>query len=188
MSRQFESNVLDLWFEGSHQADRREHGAEAKSKSVTNRDQVMAVVQVLEATGTSSTARPINEVAGDFLLSSPKQNALIPPSPAPNAGTLRNSTQNIAIGGEGRYSTENADSRVEISIRRHSNSSECDVIVAIRDREMVLRLPDYGRALKWAQMESRSYRLPAGFAETGETLRSENAEREVVPVARDGKR
>ena len=70
MSRQFESNVLDLWFEGSHQADPREHGAEAKSKSVTNRDQVMAVVQVLEATGTSPTARPINEVARDFLLSS----------------------------------------------------------------------------------------------------------------------
>jgi len=62
------------------------------------------------------------------------------------------------------------------------------VIVAIRDREMVVRLPDYGRAVKWAQMESRSYRLPVGFAETGETLRSENAEREVVPVAREGKR
>ena len=99
-----------------------------------------------------------------------------------------NYTQNTAIGGEGRYSTENADRRVEVSIRRHSNSSECDVIVAIRDREMVVRLPDYGRAVKWAQMESRSYRLPAGFAETGETLRSENAEREVMPVARDGKR
>jgi hypothetical protein len=172
MSRQFESNVLDLWFEGSHQADRREHGAEAKSKSVTNRDQVMAVVQVLEATGTSPTARPINEVARDFLLSSPKQNALIPPSPAPNAGTLRNSTQNTAIGEAGRYSTENADSRVEVSIRRHSNSSECDVIVAIRDREMVLRLPDYGRALKWAQMESRSYRLPAVVAEEAPSLRA----------------
>jgi hypothetical protein len=172
MSRQFESNVLDLWFEGSHQADPREHGAEAKSKSVTNRDQVMAVVQVLEATGTNPTARPVNEVARDFLLSSPKQNALIPPSPAPNAGTLRNSTQNTAIGGEGRYSTENADSRVEVSIRRHSNSSECDVIVAIRDREMVLRLPDYGRALKWAQMESRSYRLPAVVAEEAPSLRA----------------
>jgi hypothetical protein len=167
MSRQFESNVLDLWFEGSHQADPREHGAEAKSKSVTNRDQVMAVVQVLEATGTSPTAGPINEVARDFLLSSPKQNALIPPSPAPNAGTLRNSTQNTAS-----YSTENADSRVEVSIRRHSNSSECDVIVAIRDREMVLRLPDYGRALKWAQMESRSYRLPAVVAEEAPSLRA----------------
>jgi len=182
MSRQFESNVLDLWFEGSHQADPREHGAEAKSKSVTNRDQVMAVVQVLEATGTSPTARPINEVARDFLLSSPKQNALIPPSPAqkaltppspaPNAGTLRNSTQNTLIGGEGRYSMENADSRVEVSIRRHSNSSECDVIVAIRDREMVLRLPDYGRALKWAQMESRSYRLSAVVAEEAPSLRA----------------
>ena len=208
MSLQFESRVLDLWFEGSHHADPHEHGAEAKSKGVTNPDQVMAVVQALqrqqsEATGTSPIrAEPVNEVARAFLLSGPKQSALIPPSPTPNAGippsvtqrvrippsakqnarTQRNSTQNTAIGGEGRYSTENADSR--ISIRRHSNSSECDVIVAIRDREMVVRLPDYGRAVKWAQMESRSYRLPAGFAETGETLRSESAEREVVPVAR----
>jgi hypothetical protein len=172
MSRQFESNVLDLWFEGSHYADPREHGAEAKSKSVTNRDQIMAVVQALEATGTSPAARPINELARDFLLSSPKQNALMPPSPTPNVGTLRNSTQNTAIGGEGRYSTENADSRVEVSIRRHSNSSECDVIVAVGDREMVLRLPDYGRALKWAQMESRSYRLPAVVTEEAPSLRA----------------
>jgi len=214
MSLQFESRVLDLWFEGSHHADPHEHGAEAKSKGVTNPDQVMAVVQALqrqqsEATGTSpSRAEPVNDVARAFLLSGPKQSALIPPSPTPYAGippsttqsarippsatqnarSQPNYTQNTAIGGEGRYSTENADRRVEVSIRRHSNSSECDVIVAIRDREMVVRLPDYGRAVKWAQMESRSYRLPVGFAETGETLRSENAEREVMPVARDGKR
>jgi len=58
MSLQFESKVLDLWFEGSRDADPHEHGAEAKSKGVTNPDQVMAVVQALqrqqsEATGTS---------------------------------------------------------------------------------------------------------------------------------------
>jgi len=199
MSLQFESKVLDLWFEGSRHADPHEHGAEAKSKGVTNPDQGMAVVQALqrqlsEATGTSPIpAEPVNEVARAFLLSGPKQSALIPPSPTPNAGippsvtqrvrippsaeqnarTQRNSTQNTAIGGEGRYSTENADSRIEVSIRRHSNSSECDVIVAIRDREMVLRLPDYGRALKWAQMESRSYRLPAVVAEEAPSLRAQ---------------
>jgi hypothetical protein len=118
MSLQFESNVLDLWFDGSHHADPHERGAVAKSKDLTNRDQVTAVVQALEATGTSPTsAEPINEVARAFLLSSPKQNALIPPSPTPNAlippsptpnaRTLPNSTQNTAIGGEGRYSMEN---------------------------------------------------------------------------------
>jgi hypothetical protein len=172
MPLQFETNVLDLWFEGSHHADPHEHGAEANSKGVANRDQVMAVVQALqrqqsEATGTGPTpAEPVSEVARAFLLSGPKQSALIPPSPTPNAGMIQPSaTQHTAIVGEGRYSTENADSRVEISIRRYSNSSECDVIVAIRHREMVVRLPDYGRAVKWAQMESRSYRLPAEFAE-----------------------
>jgi hypothetical protein len=39
------------------------------------------------------------------------------------------------------------------------------VIVAIRDREMVVRLPDYRQAVKWAQMESKAYKLPAMFSE-----------------------
>jgi hypothetical protein len=60
---------------------------------------------------------------------------------------------------------EKADHWGEISIRQHSNSPECDVIVAIRDREMIVRLPDYRRAVKWAQMESRSYKLTAAFSE-----------------------
>jgi hypothetical protein len=54
---------------------------------------------------------------------------------------------------------ENADSGKRISIRRYNNSLECDVIVALRDREMVLRMPDYSRALKWAHVEARSYKL-----------------------------
>lgn len=60
---------------------------------------------------------------------------------------------------------ENADNRGEISIRRHSNSSECDVIVAIHDREMVVRLPDYRKAVKWAQMEAKSYKIPVRLSE-----------------------
>jgi hypothetical protein len=59
---------------------------------------------------------------------------------------------------------ENAD-RGEVSIRRYNNSSECDVIVTIRDREMVVRLPHYSVAVKWAEMESKSYKLPAMFSE-----------------------
>jgi hypothetical protein len=127
MSLQFESNVLDLWFDGSHHADPHERGAVAKSKDLTNRDQVtavvqaleatMAVVQALEAAATNPTSvEPINRLTRAFLLSSkptalippsPKLIALIPPSPTPNARTLPNSTQNTAIGGEGRYSMEN---------------------------------------------------------------------------------
>jgi hypothetical protein len=87
-SLHFENSVLDLWFEGSHDP---QHGADAKSKGPVDRDQVMAVVQALrqqsEATGTSPTpAEPVSEVARAFLLSGPKQSALIPPSPTPNAG------------------------------------------------------------------------------------------------------
>lgn len=62
---------------------------------------------------------------------------------------------------------ENAGNRGEISIRRYGNASECEVIVAIRGREMVVRLPDYGQAVKWAQMESKTYKLPAILWEEG---------------------
>ena len=60
---------------------------------------------------------------------------------------------------------ENADSWGEVSIRRFSNGSECDVIVAIRNHEMVLRLPDYSKAVKWAQMEAKSYKIPVRLSE-----------------------
>jgi hypothetical protein len=103
MSLRFENRLLDLWFEGSHHANPHEHGAEAKSKSMTSRDQVMAVVQALErqqgeATGTSPTpAEPINEVARAFLLSTSKQNARIQPSPTQNTAIPPSATQNARI-------------------------------------------------------------------------------------------
>jgi len=60
---------------------------------------------------------------------------------------------------------ENTDRRGEVLISRYSNCPECDVIVVIRDREMVLQLPNYRQAVEWARMESRSYKLPAFFSE-----------------------
>jgi hypothetical protein len=65
---------------------------------------------------------------------------------------------------------ENADNWEGVSIRRYSNGSECDVIVAVHDREMVVRLPDYSQAVKWAQMEARSYKLSAMFSEEAPRL------------------
>jgi hypothetical protein len=52
-----------------------------------------------------------------------------------------------------------------VSIRQYENSSECDVIVAVRDREMVVRLPNYRLAVQWAEIESKSYKLLAFFPE-----------------------
>jgi hypothetical protein len=51
--------------------------------------------------------------------------------------------------------------RGQIWIRRFSHGLECDVIVAIRGHEMVVQLPDYTQAVKWAQMESKSYKILA---------------------------
>jgi len=54
---------------------------------------------------------------------------------------------------------EKAEQRGEIQIRRYSSSSECDVIVTVRGREMVVQLPDYSQAMKWAQMEAKTYKI-----------------------------
>jgi hypothetical protein len=90
MSLQFENSLLNVWFEGSHRAGTLELDAEAKSKAMTNRDQVLAVVQALqqcEAIGTSrAPAEPMNEVARAFLLSSPNPNARTSLCPPPDTG------------------------------------------------------------------------------------------------------
>jgi hypothetical protein len=49
----------------------------------------------------------------------------------------------------------------QVWIRRFSDGLACDVIVAIRGHEMVVQLPDYSQAVKWAQMESKSYGILA---------------------------
>ena len=36
--------------------------------------------------------------------------------------------------------------------------------MAFRGREMILELPDYDHAVKWAQMECRSYKIPPLFS------------------------
>jgi hypothetical protein len=51
--------------------------------------------------------------------------------------------------------------RGRVWIRQSSDGLECDVIVSIRGNEMVVQLPDYSQAVKWAQMESKSYGIPA---------------------------
>jgi hypothetical protein len=52
---------------------------------------------------------------------------------------------------------------VEIRIRQHNDSPACAVIVTARDREMIIQLPDYDKAVKWAEMECRSYRVQPTF-------------------------
>lgn len=48
----------------------------------------------------------------------------------------------------------------QVFIRRHTASEICDVVVLVRGQEMVLRLPRYSQAIKWARLERKSYKIP----------------------------
>jgi hypothetical protein len=47
----------------------------------------------------------------------------------------------------------------EVRVRRYDGFAQCDVVVTFRGREMVLELPDYSQAVKWAQMEAKTYKI-----------------------------
>ena len=50
----------------------------------------------------------------------------------------------------------------EVFIHRYSDVPICDVIVTSRDRRLSIRCDDYDAALRWAQIECRSYGVIAG--------------------------
>ena len=47
----------------------------------------------------------------------------------------------------------------KVSIRRHTSSQICDVVVSVRGQEISVRCPDYSQALKWARLECKSYKI-----------------------------
>ena len=51
----------------------------------------------------------------------------------------------------------------EVRIQRYRDYPECDVIVAFRGREMVVRLPDHAQAVKWARVECKTYGIHEDF-------------------------
>lgn len=56
-----------------------------------------------------------------------------------------------------------------VRIRRYADSPECDVVVTMRGRELVLACPDYERAVRWAHLECKSYGISPIFADGGAT-------------------
>ena len=51
----------------------------------------------------------------------------------------------------------------EVRIRRHGDTPQCDVVVAIGGKEMSLRCRDYNQAVRWAHIECKSYKIEGGF-------------------------
>jgi hypothetical protein len=57
-------------------------------------------------------------------------------------------------------STEHA---VEVTVRRHNDVPECDVVVAFRGQEASIRCRDYNQAVLWARIECKAYKIASGF-------------------------
>lgn len=55
--------------------------------------------------------------------------------------------------------------RNDVEVRRFNDCKECDVVVSFRGREMVLTLPNYSQAVKWARIEAKSYGITAELPE-----------------------
>ena len=47
-----------------------------------------------------------------------------------------------------------------VTIRSYPDSPICDVVVVVRDLEMVLRCRDYRQAMQWARLERKTYKIP----------------------------
>ena len=56
-----------------------------------------------------------------------------------------------------------AEHTVEVRIRRHGDTPQCDVVVAVGGKEMSLKCRDYNQAVKWARLECKSYKVEGGF-------------------------
>ncbi|MEH2562104.1 hypothetical protein [Bradyrhizobium sp. AZCC 2289] len=47
-----------------------------------------------------------------------------------------------------------------VTIRSYPDSPICDVVVVVRDQEMILRCRDYRQAMQWARLERKTYKIP----------------------------
>jgi hypothetical protein len=73
------------------------------------------------------------------------------------------SLKELAAAGRADTAALIAAHRAEICIRQYADAPECDVIVVFRGRELSLRCSDYEEAVKWAQIECKSYKVAQGF-------------------------
>jgi hypothetical protein len=55
----------------------------------------------------------------------------------------------------------------EVAIRSYPDSPICDVVVVVRDQEVVLRCPDCRQAMRWARLECKSYKIPEPDIDVG---------------------
>jgi len=72
--------------------------------------------------------------------------------------------QQPSIKKEDRMLSSATDSIDQITVLRRHGSPECNVVVTVRGRQMVLKCRHFKQAAKWAGIEAKSYKIPNEFS------------------------
>jgi hypothetical protein len=72
--------------------------------------------------------------------------------------------QQPSIKKEDQMLSSATDSIDQITVLRHHGSTECNVVVTVRGRQIVLKCRDFKQAAKWAGIEAKSYKIPNEFS------------------------
>ena len=72
--------------------------------------------------------------------------------------------QQPSIKKEDRMLSSATDSIDQIKVLRRHGSPECNVVVTVRGRQMVLKCRHFKQAAKWAGIEAKSYKIPNEFS------------------------
>jgi len=115
--------------------------------------QASALIKFAQSTINPKLAAVLVNRAAD--LKAQLDETMPPVDPSPHALDIETPAQSSAWR---RQMTEKFTSP-RVFIRRHTASQVCDVVVSVRDQEIILRCPNYSQAMKWARFECKSYKI-----------------------------
>jgi hypothetical protein len=115
--------------------------------------QASALIKFAQSTINPKLAAVLLNRAAD--LKAQLDETMPPVDPSPHAPDIETPAQSSAWR---RQMTEKFTSP-QVFIRRHTASQVCDVVVSVRDQEIILRCPNYSQAMKWARLECKSYKI-----------------------------
>jgi hypothetical protein len=115
--------------------------------------QASALIKFAQSTVNPKLAAVLVNRAADFKAQLDETMPSVDPSP--NAPDIETPAKSSAW----RRQMREKFTSPRVFIRRHTASQVCDVVVSVRDQEIILRCPNYSQAMKWARLECKSYKL-----------------------------
>jgi hypothetical protein len=70
----------------------------------------------------------------------------------------------MVAAGKAEMASIRATQVAEVRIRRYGDRRQCDVVVIVYGKEMILKCPDFAQAVKWARLECKTYQIESGFS------------------------